>query len=429
MNLWMILISVGGGIVMGGVLRASLYAYAPGMCVADWTPTGTASGLLLASIIAALCLVGVGAAAARMSGMGARRTAAGQGALAGMIAALLAEVWVGGAAAGVWGDCAMLNFGLRFTRDEAEFLQLLIEGVVGTYVWSYASIWLALALGLGLGAAGGALAGGGSKRRESASLFWPTLSVCGVLLGVLTIVVTIAIYPLLVQQTQRTAMQIGYTPAAPVGLLLTLPLATNFIVLLCWQWISYLALRRMHPESQKQHAALVSMAAVNGVLPWLMMIAIIVMGRGYPLHPLTVIGGLLTLVIGGLTLWRAWQMRRLPEFQTQGLGISPAQWSAIAGASGLTLGLVTYISSSGPSLNIVLLVIPFISVLATHDAAAQVALQTSSVQTVAGLVQSTYDIHQWYFLGTLGLSGVLMLLTLGGASLLAARKQPAPPEN
>ncbi|MEK7276479.1 MAG: hypothetical protein AAB427_03945, partial [Chloroflexota bacterium] len=306
-------IGLGGGLLVTAALYYPLYVYLPGTAVAGW-PTAQATLAQVLTGVAALLLVATGAVAARNSGTTTRGEAAGAGAVAGLIAAVVAEMWLGGAAGGVWGVRQLLAHGLRPTSDEAAFLSLVSDAVVSAQWWTYVSIWIAMLAGPALGAAGGALAGPGGIVVKPPSGTWPTeLSVIGVISSVMMMIVSSAIFARLGPSVQSSADQAGHILIYPASSVIAWPTATNLILLAVWQALGWWWLKNANPPTAAGQNRLQAIAWVNGFLP-IAMIALLVVGtRDVALTPIALTGLLVSLALSALTLRFGWELRSIPK--------------------------------------------------------------------------------------------------------------------
>ncbi len=379
-------IGLGGGLLVTAALYYPLYVYLPGTAVAGW-PTAQATLAQVLTGVAALLLVATGAVAARNSGTTTRGEAAGAGAVAGLIAAAVAEMWLGGAAGGVWGVRQLLAHGLRPTSDEAAFLSLVSDAVVSAQWWTYVSIWIAMLAGPALGAAGGALAGPGGIVVKPPSGTWPTeLSVIGVISSVMMMIVSSAIFARLGPSVQSSADQAGHILIYPASSVIAWPTATNLILLAVWQALGWWWLKNANPPTAAGQNRLQAIAWVNGFLP-IAMIALLVVGtRDVALTPIALTGLLVSLALSALTLRFGWELRSIPKPPT------PSQFhgvrfftSEVAMSAGILLGAI-YIGVASP-LNFSLLIVPMISTLALHDASAPLT-------TLPLIVDANYVIHR-----------------------------------
>jgi hypothetical protein len=243
MNKRVFLIGLAGGLLVSVALYQPLYLYLPSRFVEGW-PDANAQAATIWTALAAILLLATGVFAARSSGTSSRFAATGAGAAAGLTAALLAEIFIGGAAAGVWGSRLMLAHGLHATQDETEFMFLLTHGVVSTIWWTYASIWIATAAGVLLGALGGFAAGPGGKPARSAPELWLVVSGTGILASALSLAVMTTVYQLLGPITQRAAEQASISLPYPSETILHWPVATNLAWLIFWQLTGWLVLRK-----------------------------------------------------------------------------------------------------------------------------------------------------------------------------------------
>jgi hypothetical protein len=247
MNKRIFLVGLVGGILVSAAAQYPLQRWLPSGFVEGWPAADSRTAVIWTAVAAVLLLL-TGIVAARMSGTRNRFAAAGAGAAAGLIAALLVELFWGGAAAGVYGSRLMLAHGLHATKDEAEFIYLLVHGVSSILWWVHLSIWAAAGAGLLLGGLGGLAAGGGGKPARPDPAFWLTVSAIMVLTAATSLIVNIAVYQLLGPITQEAADKMNLTPPYPSASIFTWPVASSLVWLLLWQVIGWLSVRKAPAE-------------------------------------------------------------------------------------------------------------------------------------------------------------------------------------
>jgi hypothetical protein len=286
----------------------------------------------------------------------------------------------------------MLAYGMNITPDEATFMRLIIDGVLSTYTWSYVSIWIAAVAGLGLGALGGLLAGAGGAPQSPMPLLWLAVSAAGILSTAMPTLVSAIVLGLLGPSTQQAADQIGYAPFIPSSIILTLAMLTNFAMLVAWQVIGWFAVKRAQVDNARDHTTLVITAIFNGIVPFILAILLLLLGSESLLNVATIVGLLVSLAVGAITLRLGWALRSQPKPPVRSIVVQPHVFGWTAFLTGLTMIFNVYASPTAASLNLVLLVIPFISVLALHDPAA-LAEPLAQGQSVGSLVSSNYMMH------------------------------------
>ncbi len=302
MNIRIFLIALLGGIVSTVTAYYPLYRWFPGQFVTEWAPSETQLALSGLAFTLLIWLM-TGAVAARMSGVHRRLAAAGIGALAGLIAAWMVEIALGGTAAGVWGARLMLAHGIHATRDEAEFAYLLSHGV-SSIVWgTYLSIWAVGGSGAVLGAVGGWIAGPGGKPARSENSLWLMVSALATPVAAFSTLAMIDTYVQLGMQLKESAekwnLQFPYSPEV----ITSFPVATHMIWLIFWQFFAWRMIRKSKPVASLRLL----------VVPLLSLLLLIALALILPLGALglslinnpwgTPIAWLTLLLIAGLMNW------------------------------------------------------------------------------------------------------------------------------
>nr|MBI2903687.1 hypothetical protein [Chloroflexota bacterium] len=400
-----------------------LYTYLPGRFVEGWPAAQPGPALVLA-IVAALLLVATGAAAACLSGTDSRWGAAGAGAAAGFIAAIVAEIWVGGAAAGVLGNRAILAHGLRFTSDDNEFRILIADGVIATLWWTYASVWITVAVGLGLGAIGGILAGPGGPPPTPQPMAWLTISIAGLIASTMNIVVAVVIFRVLGQAIQLSADSASHVLPYPSRAASWWPIATGFATLYLWQVVWWRALRQITVTTETERSGVLSIANTGGGIPFAL---VLLLNLAAPKEVFTLplsICLLIALALGALALWQAWSLRSTPELSVAFHLGTTGDFAMIGALTSAIVAATSYLIVVATALNLSLLVLPTVVVLATHDAAAaQVALAQSQPLTV--LVNNTYSLPHAMVVPGAAFTALMVALSVAVGNLvnrLAARR-------
>lgn len=275
MNKRIFLVGLIGGLLVSGALYYPLYRYLPSGFVEGW-PSADGQVAIICLVVASILLFVTGFIAGRISGARNRLGAAGAGAASGLTAALVAEVLIAGAAAGVWGAKLMLAHGLHATRDDAEFLSLLTHAVSSIVWWTYLSIWIATGVGLLIGGLGGLAVGKTGKQAYPQPGLWLSIAAAGVLASALNLIAMILLYALLSRSTQNAANGIaerfieGYTLPYPSESMLWWAAATNLAWLIFWQFIAWRLLRHL-PAAWCMAFLLVGMTLLL-VLPGLLLL-------------------------------------------------------------------------------------------------------------------------------------------------------------
>ncbi len=263
------LIALLGGLLSAAAAYYPLYRWLPGHFVADWPAADERLALTGLTLTLVFWLL-TGAFAARQSGTRNRLAAGGAGALAGLIAAWIVEIALGGAAAGVLGAHRMLMYGIHATQDDAEFISLLTHSVL-SIVWSiHLSIWAASGLGALLGALGGWAAGSGGKPAENENAFWLMLSALLMPFLAFALIVAILVFALLGPTLQNAANSVGTALPYPAASIFTWPVATYLAWLLLWQVFAWRLTRKAAPLPTLRLPYLLGLALLLSILIALM---------------------------------------------------------------------------------------------------------------------------------------------------------------
>jgi len=203
------LIGIGGGLALIAALYYPLYLLLPSQYLADWQ-TGSPLLAVILLLLSPLLAVGTGYLAARQANGRTRASNLIKGALAGGIAGAIFFYGLGGAAAGVVGNHAILAHGLIPAESESHFLWLLSESITGTIFWAYSTFWVTVLTGMALGAIGGYL----YLKPEAKGLDWTkfhqaalSISQAAVLGSILSLVVMTAIFTVLGSQVEEVAAE------------------------------------------------------------------------------------------------------------------------------------------------------------------------------------------------------------------------------
>ena len=207
------LVGIGGGIALMLVLFYPLAIVLPGRFIPEWPQGSPFLGWLLAFIALDL-LIWIGYLAAQRAQTTTRQGGQLAGAMAGVIAAAALFLGMVGPAATIMGNQALFQHGLVPAASEDAFLWLLTEIVTGTIWWTMGSFAVVTLVGAALGALGGRWLvplSAGKPERE-----WPQLRASGavlafvaVLSGLLSLVVSVAIYTLMGTQMMESAAKVG----------------------------------------------------------------------------------------------------------------------------------------------------------------------------------------------------------------------------
>lgn len=250
--------------------------------------------------------------------------ALGAGALAGWIAAWVAEALLVGVIAGLWGAKNLLAHGLVPEADEITFVFLLVESVQSIILWVHASMALTALAGMLLGALGGALGGLLGARRANPDLpFALRVSGAMTLLSSLALMVMIAVYSLLPTILQRSAEEGNFSLPFSVNLMFDAPVALSLLWWLLWTVLTWMSLRQLPAGTPIGFFSSLAFSAVGIVMG--LPIAMLVGGFAHtslarsPAASLAwiLVAALLFLIVG-LTLTLFVPQRRRDFFKRQG---------------------------------------------------------------------------------------------------------------
>ena len=398
-------IGAAGGILLWVLLTYSLTVYLPGRVVAEM-PQGQAWLAWALTVAGVLLIPLTGAVAARFSGASDRKGAAIAGTIAGLTAALIAEIALGGAAAGVWGNREILAFGLNPTRDDTQLIELLSNAVVSSLLWTYISIWIALVGGAGLGALGAVLSGHGKTRAPENLLLQSNLIVSGALASTLALVVAFFVFPLLADSIQegydKAGIEAGFSPS----IFNAIPIVTTYLTLIFWQIMGWRMARRWQADEAVRGAITPASTILLGAVP--LLAAVMMLFAGFESFSFWIgICAIASLVFGALTIQQGIEMRRAAK--TTALQMDNVT-GALAGA--LTAGILIgtgYIGATAAALNITMLDVTMIAALSMRDPARAAEEAARVVGGVPGLVQANYDVHRSILYLGLAMSVFLVL--------------------
>lgn len=168
----------------------------------------------------------------------------GAGALAGWIAAWIAEAALVGVIAGLWGAQTLQAHGLVPEANETAFVLLISESVQSIILWVHASMALTALAGILFGALGGALGGLGARRAMPDVLFGLRLSGAMTLLSGLALMVMITVYDLLVSSLQGAVEKANVTLPYLVHWMFDAPVALSLLWWLPWVALTWAFLRQ-----------------------------------------------------------------------------------------------------------------------------------------------------------------------------------------
>jgi hypothetical protein len=412
MNGRTILTGLIGGILLSIALEYPLHTYLPSTVVAGW-PSASIGWTILLIVVALFLVVGTGALGALVSGAGGRLGAAAAGAFAGMIAAMIAEIWVCGPAAGIWGSRAILAYGMKPAADNSQFLQLMLDATTQTAWWTFISVWLALISGAVLGSVGGTLLGRGRISGAPPTQVWPPILLLGTLCSAAATIFTLNVFSILGPTLIKTAASIQYSLPYPDWVILYCPSVSSWSFLIIWQIAGFLAVRQALADSPADHAVLGILAWLFGWLPFLTVLAALVFTGGAFLGSPLLAVILPSLAVGLLTMLAGWRIRPTPP-ASEGLRgpglrnlIAIALLSGLATVFAINLGVLAY------AVNVSALAIPMIIHL---DPAAS----TGTIQTASSGLTSMSDLANGNYMLNRTLSLIILPVSLGLGVLTAA---------
>jgi hypothetical protein len=409
------LLGLAGGVCVSAALYYPLYLYLPSLYIAGWESAQPGLAQILVGVALLLVLV-TGAVAARVSGMASRPQAAIAGAVAGLIAAAIAEVWLGAPAAGVWGARGLLTYGFQPMSNEAQFADLLTNGIISTVWWTYASEWMAILGGLALGALGGFLAGPGGVPNAPASDTWPVeLSVIGLLTSALGIIVSITTLALLGPKAQEFADKNSVVLAYPSDTVLNWAAATTFAIFLTWQALGAWWLKSAKPATFAGHYRLLLVTYFNGFLPIILSVFLVITNKDALLNPAVLIGILLMLGLAALTLRIGWPLRSQPK-PIASTPVEPTRARFYLKEAMLCAAVIfsaVYFGTPAAGLNLIMLVVTGI-VFWNNFGPTALPNNPDPTQTVAQAVRDAYAAHQQYILiGSVAIFAIGLLIAGG----------------
>jgi predicted anti-sigma-YlaC factor YlaD len=336
------------GLAAGFLVSILLWFPLSATLLADW-PRSSAGLVWVLGFLAGIILCASGAVAARLSGAASRRGASMAGAVCGLVAALLAFILVGSAAAGVWGARPLLDFGLKRASGEAQSIQLLLDSLTSVHWWTMLALWASMIAGLALGGLGGFLAGPGGLPDPEMNLIYQVVAVSGVLTAGLCLVTFTAIQLPLVQSSTESIVRLGLTPRYPLETVLAFPVISIFLMLSASQWLWWHFYRRGLAAGQPMDAQVRLSAVVLFMMPLLSLALIFLLQPGPLFYSLYLPLALLATLCGAailLDVWKnstsAWlnQLSRHTALVSAGLGILVI--SAGAYLSALAAGLADF---------------------------------------------------------------------------------------
>ncbi len=306
------LVGIGGGVALMLVLFYPLVIVLPGRFVPEWPQGWLFLGWLLA-LTAVPLHIGIGYLAAKRAETTTRPGSQFSGAVAGSVAAAIFFFGMGGAAAALMSNQALFEHGLIPAASNDVFLWLLTEIVTSTVWWTLGSFVVLVALGALLGAVGGRLAplsmGKPGRNWTQMKINGANLAFSALMSGLMSLVVTIAIYGLLGAKVMENAEKLsamGVVLSLPPMGTAVLPITVTFLIYIATQIILYQLLHRIEqarPLPQVNSIVIAYMSAYISVLLPLLLFTGFIIPDETNLSTITVtIGGCLINVGMGLLL-------------------------------------------------------------------------------------------------------------------------------
>lgn len=407
MNAKMYLFGLAGGAVCTLLLWYPLAEYLPSAILPAWN--GANPTLAWALIIAAaLAVLASGAIAARNSGVASRGGAMLSGATIGLMSTLLPFMILGGAAAGTWGARSVLAFGLRQAANQAQFLQFIVDAVLGIHGWTVWTLWGCILAGLLLGGLGGLFAGPGGEADPEMPLIYQVMGVAGVLASNLNITLTTIILGLLGAATQKTIIENQLQGLYPVFWLLVFPILTNFVAMYASIGLWWAFYRRGLSTGQKMDAQVRAGAIVLVATPVANSLLLIALKAYDPLWlylPLFLLGILPAAAI----LWHVWQN------STNSTNLALTRHTIVVSTllSLLVITVTIYFGTVPAALGDVMLVVSMIAPLNPDGT------QASQVGSVVQLVMDHYATYRNTALTLIFVILPIFTLIISGLCLLA----------
>jgi hypothetical protein len=426
MNWYTLLVGMTGGVLVAAVLEYPLHTCLPNGWVEGWSTASVWLALLLV-LAAALLLAACGAVAGRLGVASNRRRAAAVGALAGMTAAFVAEAWIGGVAAGVWGSRAILSHGLHPAQDDTQFLRLLFDASVDSMWWIYLSVWIAAAAGLGFGGLGGALAGKGRGAGGLDPRVPVPVALIGLLVSSAAVPLTILVFSTLGPALVQVAAEEGFNPVYPKWIIQYFPVASSYLFMIAWQCISVIVLRRAPADTSSDRAARDVAAWMFAAIPFITVIlSMLFLGPAFFTIPV-IAGALLSILIGILAIpaGRSHQEPVQPPVPAAAPGFHFLGSVFILGFCVVlitgNLGVVPY------SLGVSKLDIDMIPTLLPRSDQTAAQSATPRVQSISIQVDENYSLNRLALAHILAAAGVLAALIAAATWLILRRTGPQEP--
>lgn len=412
-------VGLGAGLLLIALLYYPLRQVVPDLVLQTALTAGTANAVGLV-VVSGVLLLGTGAVAARLSGAFDRRGAFRAGATAGLIAMLLAEVWLGGAAAGVWGAQNLLRQTPATVANQQALMGLLAEAVISVHWWTELSAWAAALIGVGLGGLGGAIAGPSGIATRRFLFLGPVLALVGTLVVTLNAALSTYVFLQLGPAVQQAATEANQPLPFPADTPLLCSLVSALCVLGIWQVAGWWAARRVHPTTYTEYRSLQGIIWATGILP-LGLAGVIGWLSFSTLGVVSLISIGLALVLGCITLWNLRALDPRPAEPGERFG-EPLFYALSTALGGAILFVQSYLLLIAALLNLTLLIGPTGNLLAPATIARPTWLfgQTLAPSaTMSDIIANTYSFHQQIALlgtaaiiiSTILLTGLMQLLT------------------
>jgi hypothetical protein len=264
MNVRILSCGVVGGLLSSYTLSFPLYIilaayYSRDSYMLDWSWTGSVGYLL--TVLAILC---TGYTAARWDWQTSPRGRLNAGALAGLLAGMVAFPLIGAPAAAVASQAPVWLLGSRVPFDAREAYSIVVDCVIRAAWFPFLTFWAMVACGLLLGALGGLLAvidpgaghwGATPPRRAAASAFDSNVAV--MVMGTLILMVCIAAITTLETNAEKSIAQFGLHPGFPTQGITACPIGVTLVMLIVSTWFcgQWCAGRWNHPVAGVQRVA------------------------------------------------------------------------------------------------------------------------------------------------------------------------------
>jgi hypothetical protein len=411
MNKRVIFIGLVFGIILSLLLIYPLKIYFPGQLVEGF-PSSNAGLAWALTALGGLLLILTGFFAARVGQGDSRLKNIMLGAGAGLLAALIAEITLGGASAGIWGAEDILRHGPTATQDEAELYALLSQSVMFVHLGSFTSVWIACSLGLILGSLGGMIAKSPGIDIEENAKFWIPISGVGVLSVTVTAVLGIIVFPMFIPATENAVEISGINLPYPPTMLLFFPLLTNLSFLILFQVCGWWALRGYSPTTLRDRRMMLVSGFLSGLPPLGLGILYLSTGLMWSFWGFVFI---LPFLFSLLIIRQTWDQLRKPKPEHRAPPLGLRRVTKFLFTSGGILLFSNYVGFGVSMLNTMMLIIPLVPYISLHDPAIVEHQKEWMFVCVSELVDANYTVHIYYLLvgllivlvGTVFLTGLV----------------------